>query len=215
MVLVTSRSFWALATIVHFGAVVGVVVPVGIAVLTGTPLFGRTDRAPGEVTFPAPPASVAPPLSAAGGPGSGFGVTTESTPRATPGPTPTPAPTPTATPTPTPPPAATPDARRPTITGRNPGPNAVAVAGNSTIRILFSEPVLNASGATIQLFNAPGGWLVRSTVRYDAASRTATLTPNLEMYPRTEYRITISSGITDRAGNRLAPTAWTFQVGSR
>jgi len=211
VVLVTSRSFWALATIVHFGAVVGVVVPVGIAVLTGTPLFGRTDRAPVEATSPAASGSVALALSAAGGPGGDSGATTESAPRATPRPTPSPAPTPTATPTTAPSSAATPDTRRPTIKSRTPGPNAVAVASNSRIRIVFSEPVLNASNATIQLVNGRGGWLVRSTVSYDAARRTATLTPNLEMYASTEYRVTISSGITDRAGNRLARTAWTFR----
>ena len=88
------------------------------------------------------------------------------------------------------------------------------MAGSATIRIAFSERVLNASGATIQLFNGAGGWRVRSTVRYNAANRTATLTPDLEMYPRTEYRVKVSSGITDLAGNRLAPTTWTFRVGS-
>jgi hypothetical protein len=60
-----------------------------------------------------------------------------------------------------------------------------------------------------------GGWLVHSTVRYDATKRTATLTPDLRMYPNTSYRLTILPGITDRAGNRLPPTSWTFRVGSR
>jgi hypothetical protein len=34
------------------------------------------------------------------------------------------------------------------------------------------------------------------------------------MYPNTEYRVTILPGITDRAGNRLASSSWTFRTGS-
>jgi hypothetical protein len=123
--------------------------------------------------------------------------------------------TPTLQPTPKPTPKPTPDRRRPTVASRTPGPNAVSVSGKSAIRILFSEPVRSVSGATIQLTNALGGWLVRSTVRYDAGRETAILTPELWMYPNTEYRVTILRGITDRAGNRLAPTSWTFRTGSR
>ena len=58
------------------------------------------------------------------------------------------------------------------------------MSGGSVIRIVFSEPVRNVSGATIQLTNVAGGWVVHSTVRYDAATHTATLTPDLRMYPR-------------------------------
>jgi hypothetical protein len=194
-----SRRFWALVTIVHFGVVIGVVVPVGMAVLSGTPLFGTTGAAPVEPTSPQPSGTVAAPLPVVGGLESGAAPTSESTPKSTPKPTPKP----------------TPDTRRPTITGRTPGPAAVNVPGNSTIRILFSEPVRNVSDATIQLINAQGGWLVRSTVRYDASRRTATLTPDLRMYPNTDYRVTIMPGIMDRAGNGLSPRSWTLRVGSR
>ena len=172
------------------GMAIGVTVPIGIAVLSGAPLFGTTDRASAEPTSAPPPGAVVSPPPVAGG-----------LARSTPTPKPTPKPTP--------------DTRRPTITGRSPGPNAVDVPGGSTIRIVFSEPVQNVSSASIQLINVQGGWLVRSTVVYDAAKRTATLNPALGMYPGTEYGVTILPGITDRAGNRLAPTSWTFRVGSR
>ena len=82
------------------------------------------------------------------------------------------------------------------------------------IQVQFSEQVKGVSGATIRLRNIAGGWLVRSKVDYDAASRTVTLTPARLMYPSTEYRVEILSGITDRAGNRLTPVRWTFQVAS-
>jgi len=32
------------------------------------------------------------------------------------------------------------------------------------------------------------------------------------MYPSTQYRVQILSGIKDAAGNKLAPTTWTFRV---
>ena len=186
------------------GVAVGIAVPVSIAVLSGAPLFGATDRAAVEPTSARPSAAmVSPPV-----PG-GLGASAP-TPTATAKPTAKPTPRPTAKPTPRP----TLDKKRPTITSRNPGPGAVGVAMNRAIRIVFSEPVRNASGATIQLVNVEAGWTVRSTVVYDAAKRTATLAPVLGMYPNTDYRVTILAGITDRAGNRLKPTSWTFRVGS-
>jgi Bacterial Ig-like domain len=132
-----------------------------------------------------------------------------------PQPTPLPTPQPTPKPTPRPTPRPTPDTRRPTISARTPGPNAVNVPGDSTIQIHFSEPVRNVSGATIQLINEQGGWIVNATVGYDVLRRTAILTPNLRMFPNTDYRVEVLSGITDRAGNRLVPTSWTFRIGSR
>lgn len=194
------------------GVAVGIAVPVSIAVLSGAPLFGTTDRAAVEPTSARPSAAmVSRPV-----PG-GLGASTP-TPTSTAKPTPTatakPTPTATAKPTAKPTPRPTLDKKRPTITSRNPGPGAVGVAMNRAIRIVFSEPVRNASGATIQLVNVEAGWTVRSTVVYDAAKRTATLAPVLGMYPNTDYRVTILAGITDRAGNRLKPTSWTFRVGS-
>ena len=136
------------------------------------------------------------------------------TPTATPTQTPTATATPTPTPQPSPKPTPTPDTRRPTIMSRTPGPAATSVPGNGPIRVRFTEPVRGVSDGTIQLVNATGGWLVDSAVRYDPATRTATLTPKLKMYPSSQYRVTISSGITDRAGNGLPPTSWTFRVAS-
>ncbi|MGZ8514655.1 MAG: Ig-like domain-containing protein [Candidatus Limnocylindrales bacterium] len=198
-----------LATVVQLGVLLGVAVPVGKTVLSGTLLSAATDLPSATETTPAghsfAPSSgpVVTPLPVAEGVASGSVPTSR--------PTPTPTPTPTPKPTPRP----TPDTQHPTITARTPGRNAVNILGNSTIRIVFSEPVRNVSDATIQLTNVRGGWLVHGKVRYDAAKRTATLTPDRRMYPNTEYRVTILPGVIDRAGNRLAPTSWSFRVGSR
>jgi hypothetical protein len=177
---------------------VGMMIPVGMAIMSGAALPGTAGSARAE------------PATAAGKLLGG----------ATPAPVSTPAPAaesgqtpaPTLAPTPPPAPKPTPDARRPRIIGRAPEPDAVSVVAGSAIKVLFSEPVKGVSGATIQLLNVAGGWVVRSRVRYDAASRTAALTPALHMYPGTEYRVEILSGITDRSGNRLKPARWTFRV---
>ncbi len=178
---------------------IGIAVPVGIAMWSGAPLFGWT-----TVSEPAGPsrAPTGPGLAqspgAAGGPGG-----------------PSANPTPTVKPTPKPTPKPTADTKRPTISGRTPGRNAVNVATSSTVRVVFSEPVRNVSASTIRLVNVGGGWAVHATVRYDGATRTATLTPNLRMYDNTQYRVEILPGITDLARNRLASTSWTFRTGSR
>ena len=171
------------------GLAIGILIPASIAVLSGAPLLGTSGVPPIEPTFAATRASGADPTA-------------------------TPVPSPTATPTSIPTAKPTADTVRPTIIGRTPGPNAVNVAGSSTIRIRFSEPVKSASGSTIELINVSGGWVVRATVGYDSATRTATLTPALHMYPGTEYRVAVLAGITDRAGNRLTPVTWTFRVAS-
>ncbi len=187
----------ALATVVQFGVVLGVAVPVGRTVLSGTHVPAATGlpRATGAVAAGRSPASsprtVGTPLPVAGGVASGSVPTSKPTPRPTP------------------------DTKRPAIIARTPGRNAVSVPADSTVRIVFSEPVRNVSDATIQLVNVRGGWLVHSKVRYDATKRTAILTPDLRMYPNTDYAVTILAGLTDRAGNRLVPTSWSFRVGSR
>ena len=185
---------------------VGIMVPAGIAILTGTPFVGTADVALVEPSAPA------------GSLASGAATVPTQAPTQGPAPArttaPTHAPTPTPAPSPHPAPKPTPDTQRPSILRRTPERNAVSVPAASAIQVAFSEPVKGVSRATFQLVNVPGGWVVRSTVRYDAASRTATLTPTRRMYPSTEYRVEILPGITDRSGNRLKATGWTFRVAS-
>ena len=178
------------------GLAVGIMVPVSMAIQSGASLTGTAGVGPVE-----PSLAVASPAGGA-----------VATPTPAPTSTRTPKPNATAQPRPTPAPQATPDERRPLITSRTPAPDATGVVAGSAIQVQFSEPVRGVSGATIQLVNVAGGWTVRSTVRYDAASRMATLTPARHMYPVTQYRVEILPGITDRSGNRLEPQVWTFRV---
>lgn len=72
-----------------------------------------------------------------------------------------------------------------------------------------SEPVRGVSGTTVTLRTSGG-----SAVRYSAATRVATLKPSATLRPGQRYTVTVTSGIRDAAGNRLAPTTWTFTTGS-
>ncbi len=170
------------------GLAIGILVPTTLALMSGAPLL--VSRAP--LATPSDAGSAATDASSS--------PLAHSTTPATAKPTPTPSPRPTK------------DTTRPTIVSRSPGPNAAGVSGGTTIRIRFSEPVKGVSGSSIQLVNTSGGWTVRSSVSYNASTRTATLNPALNMYPSTTYRVSILTGITDRAGNRLASTTWTFTV---
>jgi hypothetical protein len=47
-------------------------------------------------------------------------------------------------------------------------------------------------------------------VTYDAALRIATLVPSAPLAAATVFTVAVSGTVTDAAGNRLAPTSWTF-----
>ena len=186
---------------------IGIAVPIGMALLSGAPPIGSTTPA-GAVPSPTPSSQAVVPSR----PDATSAPT--ATPRPTSKPTAKPTPKPTAKPTPKPTPRSTPrpDTRRPTISGRTPAPNAANVPGNTTIRVVFSEPVRNVSASTVQLVNVAGGWPVRATVQYVSSTRSLTLIPVQSMYPNTVYRVEIGSGISDLARNPLAPVSWTFRT---
>jgi hypothetical protein len=66
---------------------------------------------------------------------------------------------------------------------------------NSTFKVVQVKPSGNVS--------------VSGTVSYDEASKTATFDPSSSL-PKGVYRVTITNGVKDRAGNAL-PRAYTWQ----
>jgi len=98
----------------------------------------------------------------------------------------------------------------PTVTARTPAPNATKVGLTTTVTATFSEPV-NAGSLSFTLRD-PTGTAVSATVSYDAASRTATLTPSARLAPATSYTATVSAA--DLAGNVMAPVTWSFTTAS-
>ena len=103
-----------------------------------------------------------------------------------------------------------PDRARPTIVARAPKPNATKVATSTRVVVRFSEPVTGVSTKSFVLRDASTRKAVTATVTYDAASRTAMLRPKTALVKGRRYQVLVAGTIADYAGNRLAPSTWTF-----
>jgi hypothetical protein len=112
------------------------------------------------------------------------------------------------------------DTVAPTVINFNPFEGTSSVPVNPTVKVYFSED-LNASTvttATVKLLDG-GNNAVPATLSYDAATRTATLTPTSSLAYATNYTIFVlggSAGIRDLAGNTMAQntvSAFTTDVG--
>ncbi|NUT54739.1 MAG: hypothetical protein HOQ03_01980, partial [Thermoleophilia bacterium] len=109
----------------------------------------------------------------------------------------------------------TPDTVAPTITARTPAPGSAGVNAGSSATVRFNELMASASftSSTFLLKDASAA-AVPATVTYDAASSTATLTPQAALTYGATYTVTVkggAGGVTDLAGNPLAAdSSWTF-----
>lgn len=102
------------------------------------------------------------------------------------------------------------DSTPPAVTGRSPGPGATGVSRSTLVRATFSEPVRNVSSGTFVLHDTSTGTVVSASVKYDAATRTATLSPAQPLAGSRTYKAGLSGSIRDAAGNALSWTSWTF-----
>ncbi len=101
-----------------------------------------------------------------------------------------------------------PDVTPPTVTSSTPVSGASGVSTTASVSAMFSETIdaTTINGTTVQLRDA-GSNLVASTVAYNAATQTATLTPSAPLANSSAYTATIKSGaggVKDIAGNALA-----------
>lgn len=110
-----------------------------------------------------------------------------------------------------------PDTTAPTVAARTPTAGATGVSVSTSVTATFSE-ALNASTvstSTFELRNA-SNVLVPAAVSYNAATLTATLTPNSALALNSTYNVTLRGGATDPrvkdvAGNALAANVtWSF-----
>ncbi|MEG9249173.1 peroxidase family protein [Arthrobacter sp. Soc17.1.1.1] len=101
------------------------------------------------------------------------------------------------------------DTTAPTVGTRTPAADAVGVAVGTTVGAVFAEAVSGVSGTTLRLAD-PAGTAVAGAVTYDGATRTATLDPATDLAAGTRYTVSLAAGITDAAGNALAPVSWSF-----
>ncbi len=96
------------------------------------------------------------------------------------------------------------DLTRPTITSRSPAPGSTGVATSAAIQIGFSEAMkastINGSTVTV----SANGTQVAGSVSYDANTHVATFTPSSALANYQSYSVTVTTGVTDLAGNGLA-----------
>ncbi len=104
------------------------------------------------------------------------------------------------------------DAVVPRIIRRSPGPGATRVPRSKNIRVRFSEPV-SAPGIAVRVRNTRSGRIVRTRSTWLAESNTLVLDPALRMYPRTRYRVEVTTRVVDQGGNHVRKESWTFVTG--
>ncbi|QEC50093.1 DUF4082 domain-containing protein [Baekduia soli] len=109
-------------------------------------------------------------------------------------------------------------ATAPVLTGRSPSPDATGVATTSAVTATFDSD-LDAStvnGTTFTLRTAAGS-AVAATVAYDAATRTAKLTPSSPLGGNATYTATLkggSAGIAGWGGTLASDVTWSFTTGA-
>ena len=107
-----------------------------------------------------------------------------------------------------------PDTTPPTVTVKSPLPNATNVSVSTNVTATFSEAVTGVSTGTFAISKSPYTVNLPAAVSYNGGSKTATLNPNANLLPGTKYRVALSGGIKDTAGNPLAWTTWYFTTAS-
>jgi len=99
------------------------------------------------------------------------------------------------------------DVTAPTVTSTSPTNGATGVAVDTVVTATFSE-AMDSSTITTSSFTLDG---VSGTVSYNSGTYTATFDPSADLAYDTTYTATLSTAITDVAGNPLAsPYTWSF-----
>jgi hypothetical protein len=107
------------------------------------------------------------------------------------------------------------DNTAPTVMSTDPADAAVAVAYNRSVSALFSEALdpTTVTSATFTIATTSGSTAVDGTVSY--TSNTMIFDPTSDLAADTQYTATITTGVTDLAGNTLvAAKVWSFTTGT-
>jgi Domain of unknown function (DUF4082)/Bacterial Ig-like domain/Bacterial Ig domain len=100
----------------------------------------------------------------------------------------------------------------PTVTATAPAAGAPDVRTDTKVSATFSEDI-DDSTLTVDL-TAPDGSAVASVLNYDAATQTATLTPQSRLATATTYAV--AARASDTAGNAMTePTGWSFTTAAQ
>jgi hypothetical protein len=103
----------------------------------------------------------------------------------------------------------------PTVTATSPAAGASSLPVTTAVTATFSEPMAAGTvNSSSMVLLTPSSTPVPSTVTYNAATRTATLTPIAALTNLTTYTVSIKAGpagVTDATGDSLAADhTWTF-----
>ena len=101
------------------------------------------------------------------------------------------------------------DATAPTVSSTSPAASATSVATNSVVTATFSEAMF-ASTIDSSSFSLASTGNNTGAVSYDANTNIATFTPSSNLGMLTSYTATLSSSITDLAGNALTTYSLPF-----
>ena len=105
------------------------------------------------------------------------------------------------------------DRTPPSVLSTDPAAGATGAARNAAIQATFSEPIAPATVTATTFTVTSGGTGVPGTV--SASGTLARWTPDAPLISGTQYTATLSTGITDMAGNALpASVSWTFSANS-
>jgi len=101
-----------------------------------------------------------------------------------------------------------PDTTPPTVLSVSPAAGATSIDPATAVNVVFSE-AMDPSSITTTSFTLNNG--VTGTVGYNAATNTATFTPSAALAGNTTYTATISTAVTDVAGNTMTSSkVWSF-----
>jgi hypothetical protein len=115
--------------------------------------------------------------------------------------------------------AASADTTPPHVIATNPTDKAVSVAINHTVNATFDKAMnpatINTATFTLST-TGPVPQAISGTLAYDAGSQTATFTPGSALSASTQFTATVTTGVSDLAGNAPATNyVWTFTTGTR
>jgi hypothetical protein len=99
----------------------------------------------------------------------------------------------------------------PRVTSVAPSSGATDVSRFPTTVATFDEPVAGATASTVGLRDLATGSLVPASV--SASGSQVRIRPLAQLAPLRRHRVELSSGVTDLAGNAMAPHSWEFTTG--
>jgi N-acetylglucosamine-6-sulfatase len=104
----------------------------------------------------------------------------------------------------------------PTVESTMPNADETGVARTIDIKATFSEDMNGATitGNTFKLFKKGSTTKIAAAVSYDASTDTASLNPNQDLTRGVTYKVVVTTGAKDLAGNPLEQQhRWFFKVG--